>query len=276
MRMPIHRSTLAAAIALLFGSSPAWAIYVNGGFETGDYVGWTVGGGTNPGLSGSPPFTGANIVISGTAAGPATVVGMISDPRAPTLMLPRVGTLTAKLSNESGGQTITTMTQVDTLTAADVDPGDGMPHIRFAFAPVLQDPGHAPSEQPYFYVSVKNMTTNAVLFEQFAFSGQPGVTYLTGPGGFKYLDFQNIDVVLPSSAIGSPIELRVVAAKCSLGAHGGYVYVDGFGSTAVPPPGGAGVPAVFVPVPALPPAGLALLGGLLAVVGLWFRRRVGG
>ena len=272
MKERLNRCALGGVIALALASSPAWAIYVNGGFETGNYTGWTIGGGTNPGLSGAPPFTGANIVISGTAAGPATVVGALVDTRAPTLTLPRVGNSTAKVSNESGGQTITTMTQIDTLTAADVDPGDSLPHIRFSFAPVLEDPGHSPDEQPYFYVSVKDLTTNAVLFEQFAYSGQPGVTYLSGAGGFKYLAFQSIDAVLPISAIGSQIELRVVAAKCSLGAHGGYVYVDGFGSTAVPPPGG-GVPAVSVPVPSLHPAGLALLGGLLACVGLWFRRR---
>ena len=35
MRRSIHRSTLAAGIALLLGSSPAWAIFANGGFETG-------------------------------------------------------------------------------------------------------------------------------------------------------------------------------------------------------------------------------------------------
>ena len=271
MRRSIHRSTLAAGIALLLGSSPAWAIFANGGFETGSYTSWTIGGGTNPGLGGSPPFTGASIVITGSAPGPATVVGALSDPRAPTLLLPRVGNHTAKLSEESGGATITTMIQVDTLTAADVDSGDGLPHIRFAFAPVLEDPNHTPNQQPYFYVSVKDLATNTVVFEQFAYSGQPGVTYLNGAAGWKYLNFQNIDAVLPSSAIGNQIELRIVAAKCSLGGHGGYVYVDGFGSTAVPPPGGP--PAVITPVPALPASGLGLLGVLMAGVGLWFRRR---
>lgn len=272
MRNTIHRCTLTASIALLLASSPAWAIFANGGFETGDYTGWTIGGGGNPGLAGSPPFTGSSIVITGSAPGPATVVGTLSDPRAPTLVLPRVGTRTAKLSEESGGATITTMIQVDTLTAADIDSSDGMPHIRFAFAPVLEDPNHTPNQQPYFYVSVKNLATNAVLFEQFAYSGQPGVTYLAGASGWKYLNFQDVDAVLPSSAIGSQIELRIVAAKCSLGGHGGYVYVDGFGSTAVPPPGGP--PAVFTPVPALPASGLGLLGALMAATGLWFRRRL--
>ena len=270
MRKTINRGTLAAAVALLLVSSPTWAIYVNGGFETGTYSGWTIGGGGNPGLNGSPPFTGASIIITGATPGPASIVGAITDSRAATLMLPRVGNQTAKLSNESGGSTITTMIQVDTITAADVDPADGLPHIRFAFAPVLEDPGHAPEDQPYFYVSVKDLSTNTVVFEQFAYSGQPGVTYLSGTSGWKYLNFQNVDVVLPSSAIGSQMELRVVAAKCSLGAHGGYVYVDGFGSSAVPP---AGPLPAATSIPVLPASGLGLLGVMIAAAGLWFRRR---
>lgn len=273
MSKRFNRVVVAAALAVTLCSGPASAIYVNGGFESGGFTGWTISGGSNPGLAGAPPFTGASIQISGSAAGPASTVGAITDARAPTILLPRVGTLTAKLSDEAGGATITTMTQVDTLTAADVDVVDGLPHIRFAFAPVLDDPAHAPQEQPYFYVSVKNLATNAILFEQFAYSGQPGVSYLSGAGSWKYLEFQNIDAVLPASAIGSQIELTVVAAKCSLSGHGGYVYVDGFGSNAVPPPAGTAEPYSYVAVPALPKAGLAALALLLAGVGLWFRRR---
>lgn len=274
MRKFSSRAIWAVATIGAMIASPAWAIYTNGGFETGDFSGWTMGGGINPGLSGAPPFTGASIVISGSSPGPATIVGNITDPRAPQLVLPRVGARTAKLSNESGGQTITTMTQVDTLTAADIDPNDGLPHVRFSFAPVLDDPNHLPQEQPYFFVSVRNVTTNTVLFEQFAYSGQPGVTYLSGTGNWKYLQFQSIDAVLPISAVGDQIELRVVAAKCSLSGHGGYVYVDGFGSANVPPPSGGSQPYVYEPVPAGNPVGIGILAGLVALAGLWFRQRI--
>ena len=33
-------------------------------------------------------------------------------------------------------------------TAADVDPADGLIHVRFAVAPILQNPGHATTDQP--------------------------------------------------------------------------------------------------------------------------------
>ena len=118
-----------------------------------------------------PPFTSASVQINLGAAGPATIVGPGTvDPRAPTIVLPRVGQSTAKLNDEGGGALVTTLRQTDTVSNADVDPLDGLPHIRFAFAPVLDDPNHSPEQQPYFYVVVKNLADNSVLFEQFAFA----------------------------------------------------------------------------------------------------------
>lgn len=267
----IVRITLTVTITTL--SAPAFAIFQNGGFEQNSFAGWTIDGGTNPGLAGSPPFTGASVQITPGAAGPAAVIGTMSDPHAPTLTLPRVGQYTARLNDENSGALITTMRQTDTVTAADVDSVDGMPHIRFAFAPVLEDPNHSPEDQPYFYVVVRNLADNSVLFEQFAYSGQPGVNFLPGDGSWKYLPFQDVDAVLPLSAIGQQIELTVVAADCSLGAHGGYVYIDGFGSAPVGPVDpGAG--ASTQPVPALDGAGLGLLGALCALAaGVAARRR---
>ena len=255
------RLALAASLAVV--AVPALAIFQNGGFELGTFASWTLGGGVNPGLNPiAPPFTGANVVITPGSPGPASVVGSLSDPRAPDLVLPRVGTKTAKINDENSGALVTTLKQVDTVTNADIDSSDGLPHIRFSFAPVLEDPGHSPHEQPYFYVVLKNTTTNAVLFEQFAYSGQPGVTYKAA-GSWKYLDFQTVDVSLPMSAIGQQIELTVIAADCSLGGHGGYVYVDGFGSANVPPPAGLFEPRL---VPTMGTGMLALLGVLLGLV----------
>jgi hypothetical protein len=262
------RYAVAAAVGLV--SSPAFAIYTNGGFEANSFAGWTVGGGTNPALSGAPPFTGANVVIIGSTPGPASVVGAGADPRAPTLSLPRAGSFTAKVNDEGTGALITTVAQTDVITTADIDPADSLPHVRFSFAPVLEDPAHGPTEQPYFYVRVKNTTDNVVIFEQFAYSGQPGVSFINGIGSWKYLDFQNVDATVPISALNKSIETYLVAADCSQTGHGGYVYLDGFGSATVPPIGG---PVTRVQTPALSPGMLALLAGAFAALGFIGMRR---
>ena len=54
------RVALVAGLVSL--SSPAFAIFQNGGFEANAYTGWTVAGGVNPGLLGSPPFTAVLII----------------------------------------------------------------------------------------------------------------------------------------------------------------------------------------------------------------------
>ena len=257
---------LSCALAACW-SLPAHAIFSNGGFESNSYAGWTLAGGTNPGLAGTPAFTSASVQIAGTTPGPASIVATVTDPRAPTIVLPRVGTYTAKVNDEGTGALLTKLVQSDVVTAADIDPADAKPHIRFAFAPVMDDPGHSPDEQPYFYVGVRKVSDNSILFEQFAYSGQPGVNFLQGSGTWKYLPFQDVDIVLPSDAVGERIELTVIAADCSLGGHGGYVYVDGFGSGHVGS-GGNGTTAVnTTPVPTLDGTALLLMAGVLGLVG---------
>ncbi len=262
-----HRrfATIALSAALTLAAMPALALFTNGGFEQNDFAGWTLSGGINPGLLGAEPFTSASIQINPGAPGPASIVGQMVDPLAPTIVLPRVGQLTAKLNDEAGGALVTTLVQIDTVGSDDIDPVDGVPHVRFAFAPVMDDPNHAPHQQPYFFVSVKNLADNSILFEQFAYSGQAGVNFLDGVGSWKYLEFQNIDIALPISAVGQQIELTVIAADCSLGGHGGYVYVDGFGSANIPPAATGAVEAIEVPVNQ--PTILLLLAALLGIVG---------
>lgn len=261
-------------LAATLASSPANAVFENGGFEQNDFTGWTLGGGSNPGLIGAEPFVFASIpaVSLGTTPGPVSIVGNITDAQAPALTLPRVGGFTAKINDEATGARVTTLTQRDVLTNADIDAGDGLPHIRFSFAPVLDDPQHSAREQPYFYVVMRKVSDNSILFEQFTYSGQAGVAFENGTGSWKFLPFQNVDATLSLADIGEEIELTVVAADCSQSGHGGYVYVDGFGSSTVPPVGGGTTPVVAV-VPTTNRIGLGILAGLfLLMAGVVMRR----
>lgn len=49
-----HRIRLIAAASLLACTGASHAVFVNGGFEQNNLTGWTVGGGSNPGLTGTP------------------------------------------------------------------------------------------------------------------------------------------------------------------------------------------------------------------------------
>ena len=256
--------------SLLF-ASPAFAIFTNGGFETGDFSGWTKTIGINPGLTGSPPFTGANVQILTGGTDTSAIVGATVDPRAPQLALPRAGAFTARINDFNSGAVLNSIKQSAPITSADIDTGDGQLHVRFSYAAVLEDPGHPPTDQPYFYVVLRNLTKGTVLFEDFTYSGQPGKTFVTN-GAWKSTNFANVDVVVPMANLGDTLEIEAIGADCSQGAHGGYVYLDGFGSAVVGP---GGPVATNVPVPTLSQWALIALAVLLFGVAFIQRRRRG-
>ncbi|MEO8346458.1 MAG: hypothetical protein ABI607_12260 [Betaproteobacteria bacterium] len=231
-------------LILVLVAAPSFAIFTNGGFETNSFAGWTKTIGTNPGLTGAPPFNGTNIVVGAGGSDTSAIVGAGVDALAPLLVLPRVGSFTARVNDSANGAIINSIKQSAPITAADRDPSDSLLHVRFSYAAVLEDPGHSPDIQPYFYVVVRNLTKATIVYQDFTYSNQPGKTFLTGPSGWLYTNFINVDVVIPDLDLGDTIEIETLAADCAAGGHGGYVYLDGFGSAVVGPGGPQGVVAV--------------------------------
>lgn len=220
------------------------ALFTNGGFETGDFTGWTKTTFLNPGLIGSQPFTGADIVRTAGGHDQSVVLGPFptmsqSDPNTGgNLRYPRFGDYSARINGSDIYSVSNSIVQSSTVAVSDINPIDGQIHIMFAYAPVLQDPSHNPNDQPYFYIAVKNLTRGgALLYEKFIFSGQSGVPWQTYSSAFtttvRYTDWQIVDIVPGASniAVGDDIELEVIGADCALGGHFGYVYVDVFGSS---------------------------------------------
>lgn len=261
-------------VSLVFSAS-VWAIYTNGGFETGDFTGWTKGHGLNNGLTLPQPFTEASIVIDPGGLEIVSVAGAgATDPRTDNLLvLPRAGGFTAKVNDEGGSNHLNFISQQDVITEADRDPVDGKLHVRFSFAVVLEDPGHNPEEQPFFHVRVRNITKGTTLFDSFAFSNQVGQTWQTsnfGGSTWRWLDWQNQDIVVPDADLNDTIEIRALAADCSLGGHGGYVYLDGFGSAQQAPPPGQQQPTS---VPTMSEWGMLVFMLLAGFGSLYFLKR---
>jgi uncharacterized repeat protein (TIGR01451 family) len=253
--------TIAAACSLQPPPSPAppertgevsSAVFVNGGFESGTNntapPSWTVTTYKNGGVTIQNPQTraGLNLGTGGTArtvtlvsaTGPESQPDATLGPSA-SLRWPKFGNAVA-LVNRQGNQTnANSMKQTMTVAAGDIDNVDGLAHVRFVMAPVLQDPGHNPDEQPYFFVQLTNLTKgNQILYEDFNFANQPGVPWQT-QGAIKFTDWALVDIAPGSAKLapGDQVELEIIAAGCSFTQHWGQVYVDGLGST---------VPGLFV------------------------------
>jgi len=235
------------------------AVFVNGGFETGAAgvapPSWTVQTYLNPtaGITVQTPQTraGLNLQAGGDALTTQLNATNQPDPQlgaGASLRYCRYGAQCAVVnfhgsSDYGHGRNVNSLSQSMTIAAGDVDPSDGQVHIRFAIAPVLQNPNHNAQEQPYYFVQVTNTTKNMVLYSDFNLSAQAGVPWKTVNGGtaneLNYVDWTLVDVAPGAAKLaqGDSVTLEVIAAGCSLGGHFGEVYVDGVGST---------VPGLFV------------------------------
>ena len=241
------------------------AAFSNGDFESGSNGNpppdWTVTTYLNPGVN-YPPQTRSDLNLAGggqavtftrVGAGPELEI----DPQLSandSLRWPKYGTMAAVVNENRSSRNTNSLKQTMTIGAADIDPADGKAHVRFTVAPVLENPGHPVNQQPYYFVSLRNLTKNTTLYQDFNASAQPGVPWKVGGVtvcynyyGYNYCvqqqryytDWQLVDIAPGNSglAVGDQVELEVIAAGCSAGGHQGKVWVDGVGSK---------VPGLFV------------------------------
>jgi len=252
----MFRSTFLVVSAL------AWAAFTNGGFETGtpgsvppgwvadsflNSVGVTI---QNPqtveGLNLSPGGVVATFILN-SPAGPLSqadpFLGTIA-----SLRWPKYGTQAVIVNAESSdafgrGRNANSLSQVMTIRARDVDGSDGKAHIRFVFAPVLENANHAAAQQPYYFIQLTNVTRATILYTSFgtaprAGSDQPSPwkSTMASISGAEtevdYMDWQLVDIAPGSPAIniGDQVKLQIIASGCQPGGHAGYVLVDGFPS----------------------------------------------
>jgi len=217
-------------------------LFVNGDFSNG-LNGWTVTEYTNSGLSQVPPTTFAQLNLGSGSVNNTTIVQGATETKTPaglssssTLRVPVFGAYVAVVNQEGKNSVANSISQTMTTTNADVDPTDNKVHVRFAIAPVLENPGHPADQQPYFWVELDNVTTGKNLFYTFNYANQPGIPWKTdsGPSGTDtvlYTDWQSFDISPGPSelAVGDQVKMLVLAAGCSPGGHWGEVYVESFG-----------------------------------------------
>ena len=224
-------------------------VFTNGDFEVGAAntapPSWTVSPFLNPGVTITTPQTraGLNLVAGGNPrtftlfapGGPESQVDPSLGAGA-TLRWPKYGSKVAIVNQLGKNQNVNSMKQTMTVATADIDSVDGLAHVRFVLAPVLENPSHTPDQQPYYFVQLDNLTRGLTLYNDYNASAQPGVPWKVS-NGYYYTDWQLVDIAPGSAklAIGDQVQLEIIGSGCSLGGHFGQVYVDGVGST-VPGP----------------------------------------
>ena len=248
---------LVATLAVLGMTTLVYALFTNGGFELGDFTGWTIEHGSNFGLTvgvenGVTVPTGENISwqagmdpsldntwypaefgnLQRTAITGLSDNGLVARSLSPV----KYQKHSIRVNSPDGDNHAHRISQESVLGAADRDAADGRFHVRFAWAAVLENPGHNAGGQPYFHLTLKNATDNVVLYSKFFYSNQPGFPWSSDNtvfGGWLWIDWQEVDLdITDNVAVGNTIRIELSVGDCAFGGHGGYAYLDGFRSQA--------------------------------------------
>ena len=246
---------LCLAVLLCFSVSPAFALFQNGGFETGDFTGWTLDYGWRDDYNRNIYWGQADHGLKAVIDNTATMPGQTLD------INPYNGSYMARINDIDGDNHATKIWQQDTISQQDLDDGG---NLYVNWGAVLDDPQHDKVEQPYFGISVWVAGILQDTFEADASDAASNGWIVAGNYYGDPLYYKSDTWVYDISTfnLGDPVKVEMFVADCSLGGHGGYAFLDGIGTTYQPPTGG-GVPA----------PGALLLGCIGTGVSAWLARR---
>lgn len=210
------------ATALLLVASPLLAdSFVNGGFEDGTFNGWVKDGGQYNG-SYSPSGDQGKSAIVGLGTDPISGFNTVYN-----------GNYSARVNNYDNGYHYSTIAQT-VLNWTD-------PNIYFAYAAVLEEPGHADAGHMRVTLYDNSTATNLydVYFDYYTAGTVMGGAWHTTHSAITnttwgYTDWQVVNLSIGAD-VGHDLTLTLLASDCGWGGHGGYAYLDGFGSAPPPP-----------------------------------------
>lgn len=198
----------------------------NPGFETGTLAGWTA-------LQGSNTNSQTMAGCCAAATTQAVIVGPGNDPNVPAVPMvpPGGGNFAVRLGQTGTGGMSYRLNQTFTVTAANSV-------FIYKYAVILQDGGHACTDQPFFNIRFETCNNVAIPCAQYQVaqqgsacsSGDPNfLSYTNASSGaaWSYLPWQTRSFDL-TNYIGQCVNIEFTVGGCvaSQGAHPGYCYID--------------------------------------------------
>jgi hypothetical protein len=209
--------------------------FVNGDFESGNAVGWTIGGGNRGGLQKSAInpkdfLPGGSHYASNIAQGHSGIVTTTNNHILAHLMPSPVrnGDYAWRVEDTTTGGYVSVISQqINEYYCMD---------IYFAWLAVLENGGHPEEESSVMIVELKDTTTmETLLFRRYdARPGSEGVdARFRQSGAYFYTPLWQIEhLPVSNGRLGHNFTLTVLAADCSPTGHRGYIFLDSFGGLA--------------------------------------------
>jgi gliding motility-associated-like protein len=191
----------------------------NPGYETNDFTSWIQQEGSSVNGTGAAgvnlsPGTGQTSI---TSPGPDPVVGT-----ALNQVFPGGGTHSAMIGDgpntgAMAGSLATSFTVSATTT-----------NFTYAYAVVLQDPGHPTNQQPYFFLTLTDQAGNVLPCGSYSVIAGPSVPDFTETSPGSQIWYRNWTAVFVDLTpyIGQCVTMTYVCRDCTQGGHYGYAYVD--------------------------------------------------
>jgi len=232
----MRKITIGIILAIFLCTTPAYALFTNGGFETGDFSGWDLDFGRlqtslNPGIGESTAYGDITWGVAdhgrhGIWDNDSTQLGQTLD------VDPYNGTYMARINDIAGGYHATQISQSDTISAQDIADGATV-YVNWGAMLIEPSNSHPPGNQPNFGI---NLLVNGTVVEDFtanalAHGSDPSWVNAGNSGGTLWYKNETWSADLSSYGEGATVTIQMWVTDCGWGGHGGYAFLDGIGTT---------------------------------------------
>lgn len=191
----------------------------NVGFERGSFCGWEgYHGSTSKPMDNHGFITGT---INDTISRHTLMTKGNYDPKVPSLpcVNPNGGVYSVRLGNSNIHKEAEALSYTFVVDSSNTN-------FVYNYAVVFQDPGHDPSEQPYFSVYMESSDGTRINCASYQVSAQQGLAGFHNAGDdIIYKDWTAVSIPL-QDFIGDTMTIFFVNKDCSRGQHFGYAYLD--------------------------------------------------
>ncbi|MGZ3814926.1 MAG: immunoglobulin domain-containing protein, partial [Mucilaginibacter sp.] len=198
----------------------------NVGFESGNTSGWTLTSGDinyvtlpcNTCATGAGGI--ANVVNSTSTVGTVCTSGIDACSGLP-VVAPGGGNNSLLLNDNTMGGKMQEIKYPLNITAANNV-------ITYQYLAVLEDGGHAATDQPYFFSQVLDGSNNAIACTYYMQSASASISGWTPSSSCASTNYKGwVTVTLDmTSYIGQCVTLEFLVSDCNQGGHFGYAYID--------------------------------------------------